>query len=42
LDLLKGLAAAGEFGDDGFHGGGPNEGLGGFVPGLQELLDSLA
>ena len=32
LDLLEGLAAAGEFGNDGIDGRSPDEGLGIFVP----------
>ena len=39
LDLLQGLTAPGEFGLDGFDGGGPDEGLGVFVPGIEELGD---
>ena len=31
LDLFKSLAASGEFGDDGVHGGGPDKGFPAFL-----------
>jgi hypothetical protein len=39
LDLFKGLAATGEFGNDGIDGGGPDEWFGVFVPSGQKLFD---
>jgi hypothetical protein len=39
LDLFEGLAAAGEFGDDGIDGRSPDEGLGIFVPRGEEVID---
>jgi hypothetical protein len=40
LDLFQGLTAAGEFGLNGFDRGGPDEGLGVFVPRVEELGDA--
>ena len=37
--MLQSLSAAGQFGDDGVHRGGPDERLWGFVPGSEEVVD---
>jgi hypothetical protein len=38
LDLFQSLAASGEFGDDGVHGGGPDKGFGIVVPDGKEIF----